>query len=164
MKSTVIKLLGIGALGVGLLGFGGIAMARGPMGGHAMKEVLKSLDLDEEQKSLAMELREEQKEDHEANRAFHEESRDTFMDEMGKEKPNSRTLHNLIDEGSKRAADTAHRSLDALLELHATFTPEQRESFVVELERAEQEHQMRREEKREGRHGSRPPGGELDER
>jgi len=164
VKTTVIKILGIGVLGVGLLGVGGIAMARGPMGGHALKEVLKSLDLDEEQKSLAMELREEGKEDHQANRAFHEESRDTFLGEMAKENPSSKKLHNLIDERSKRALDTAHRSLDALLELHATFTPDQRETFVVEFERLEAEREMRHEEKRSGQPGPRPLGGELDER
>ena len=162
MRGRIIKLMGIGALGVGLLGFAGVAMARGPggpMGGHALKEVLKALDLDEEQQALAAQLREEHQGDREATREFHDKAKEVFLTEMAKEKPNSRTLHGLIDEGAALATEAAHSGLDGLLELQATFSPEQRQTFVEEMGRLNEEREQRHEEMRE-HHGQRGPKGD----
>lgn len=161
MQGKFIKLMGIGVLSVGLLGFAGVAMARGPggpMGGHALKEVLQALDLDEEQQALAKELRDEHKADREGTKEFHDRASEVFLTEMGEAKPDSRTLHGLIDEGAALASEAAHNGLDGLLELQATFTPEQRETFVVEMTRLKEEGQQKREEMRE-QHGERGPKG-----
>lgn len=156
----LIKVLGIGAITLGLLG-SGVAMARGggPMGGHAIKEVLRALDLDAEQKALVEDMKSSKEADREANKAFKESSQETFLNEFSKETPNSRTMHNLLDDGFERAADVAHSGLDDLLELHATFTPEQRETFVSELESAQARHEEMREKHQEDRKGGRkgPP-------
>ena len=63
-------------------------------------------------------------------------------------------MHKLIDDGFEMAAESAHNALDDLLELHATFTPEQRETFVDELERAHAEREQMRAERKDGRKGA----------
>lgn len=156
----LIKVLGVGAITLGLLG-SGVAMARGggPMGGHAIKEVLRALDLDTEQKALVEDMKSGKEADREANKAFHESTQQTFLTEFANESPNGRTLHNLLDDGFERAADAAHTGLDDLLELHATFSPEQRETFVTELEAAGDRHEEMREKHQDERKGGRkgPP-------
>lgn len=149
-----IKILGTGLIGTSLL-IGGVAMAKGgPMGSPVLKEVLRSLDLDEEQKALVQEMKEDAKAEREDKKSFHESRHATMLDELSKETPNSRVLHKLIDDGFEMAAESAHNALDDLLELHATFTPEQRETFVDELERAHVEREQMRAERKDGRKGA----------
>lgn len=157
-----IKILGTGLIGTSLL-IGGVAMAKGggPMGPHVLKEVLRSLDLDEEQKALVQEMKEDAKAERDDKKSFHESRHATMMDELSKETPNSRMLHKLIDDGFEMAAETAHDALDDLLELHATFTPEQRETFVDEMERVHVEREQMRDERKEGRKGGKGRPADL---
>ena len=138
MRNTV-KTLCLSAL-VGALAFGGAAIARGPGGGFGphgdgapIKQLLKKLDLDDEQKALAKQIHEENFEVHETLAAQKAEGFELILGELEKEEPNRRVIHNSIDEGLELAGEALHNRVDAMLGLHATFSAEQREILVEEL-------------------------------
>ena len=159
--SKLVKVLGLTTL-IGGLTIGGVALARGPggmahgPGGHIGK-VIEKLDLDPEQQALAKELKAGMEDEREAIQAQHEESFEVLVSELGKENPDSERLHELIDEGSALMAERMHEGLDAVLELQATFTEEQRATLVEELEAGKEMRDARREEmqQRRGERGDR---------
>ena len=138
MRKTV-KILGLSAL-VGALAFGSAAIARGPGPGGPggpdahVKQLLKQLDLDEEQKALAKELQADNRATHMELASQKSELADIVIAELGEEEPNRRAIHGAIDDGLELMGEALHSRADALLELQATFSPEQRATLVEELE------------------------------
>lgn len=137
MKKS-LGILGISAL-AGALAFGGMAMARGPggpggPGGAHMKQLLEKLDLDDAQTEQAQELRQASMEAHQEMEAGREQAMDSLMDELASDEPNRKAVHSTIDEGVEAMADMLHDRADAMLDLVETFTPEQRDTLVTELE------------------------------
>ncbi len=160
--SKLVKVLGLTTL-IGGLAFGSVALARGPGGMHGgpgghMAKVIEKLDLDPEQQALAKELKAGMEDEREAIQAQHEESFEALLTELGKESPDSEALHTLIDEGAALMAERMHAGLDSVLELHATFTEEQRATLVEEMEAGKEMREARREELQE-RHGERGERG-----
>ena len=133
----MVKVLGLSAL-VGALAFGGAAVAVGPHGGpgggHApLKQLMKKLDLDDEQKALARELQAENQAAHAELIEQKSEIFDAVIDELENEDPDKRVIDRAIDEGTDRTAEAMKDRVDGFLELHATFSPEQRATLVDEL-------------------------------
>ena len=146
MKKS-LGILGLSAL-VGALAFGSMAMARGPHGGPggpAMKQLLEKLDLDDAQQEQAIELREASQADHQAMRDQREAAFEEVLAELGSDEPNRRRVHQLIDDGLESIGETMHDRADGVLDLVETFTPEQKETLVVELESMKDQRGERRE-------------------
>ncbi|MEY3211049.1 MAG: motif family protein [Pseudomonadota bacterium] len=147
------------ALTAGLfaLTLGGVAIAggggAGGFGGHGFHELIRSLNLSEDQKELAMELREEGRADHEANRANKDAIVEAMMAELEKPQPDTKKVHDLVDDMLDQKREEAHERADAVLTLHATFTDEQRAAFVDGMRDLKDEHEARRES------GEGPPEG-----
>ena len=145
------------ALTAGLfaLSLGGVAIAGGGgFGGHGFHELIRSLNLTEDQKTLAMELREEGRADKEANKASKDAIVEAMMVELEKPQPDTKKVHDLIDDMLDQKREEAHERADAMLELHATFSDEQRAAFVDGMRDLKDEHEARREE-----HEGGPPEG-----
>lgn len=142
------------ALTAGLLALtlGGVAVAGGPggFGGHGFQELIRSLNLTEDQKTLAKELREEGRADHEANRANKDAIVEAMMVELEKPQPDTKKVHDLVDDMLDQKREEAHERADAVLELHATFSDEQRAAFVDGMRDLKDEHEARREDHEEG--------------
>ena len=114
-----------------------------------MHRIVGELDLSEDQKALAMELREEARSGHEDERAERDQSFQVMLTELGKAEPDARVLHGLVDQKLDSIASRMHDGVDAFLTLHATFTPEQRETLVTEMESRREEAKARHEQGRE---------------
>jgi Spy/CpxP family protein refolding chaperone len=145
------------ALTAGLfaLSLGGVAIAGGGgFGGHGFHELIRSLNLTEDQKTLAMELREEGRADHEANKANKDAIVEAMMLELEKPQPDTKKVHDLIDDMLDQKREEAHERADAVLELHATFSDDQRAAFVDGMRDLKDEHEARRED-----HEGGPPEG-----
>jgi Spy/CpxP family protein refolding chaperone len=149
------------ALTAGLLALtlGGVAVAGGGpsgFGGRGFQELIRSLNLTEDQKTLAMELREEGRADNEANRANKDAIVEAMMVELEKPQPDTKKVHDLVDDMLDQKREEAHERADAVLELHATFSDEQRAAFVDGMRDLKDEHEARREEHEAG--GGHPDG------
>ncbi|MCK6521275.1 Spy/CpxP family protein refolding chaperone [Myxococcota bacterium] len=137
------------ALTAGLLALtaGGVAVAGGGpagFGGHGFHELIRSLNLSEDQKALAMELREEGRADNEANRANKDAIVEAMLAELEKPKPDTKKVHDLVDDMLDQKREEAHERADAVLELHATFDDAQRAAFVDGMRDLKEEHEARR--------------------
>lgn len=142
------------------LAMGGVAIAKGPArGGHGplgigLQNMVDALDLDAEQQALAEQLKADARADREAAHAEKEATFETVLVELNKAQPDSDLLHGLIDQGAARMADGMHARLDGFLELHATFSAEQRATLVTEMEAGRDQMEERREQHR-GERGER---------
>lgn len=143
------------------LAMGGVAIAKGPArGGHGgplgigLHNMVEALNLDEEQQALAKQLKDDARADREDGQMEREATFNTVLVELDKARPDSELLHGLIDQGAARMADGAHARLDGFLELHATFSAEQRATLVSEMESGRDEMQARKEQHR-GERGER---------
>lgn len=137
------------ALIAGLLALtaGGVAVAGGGpagFGGHGFHELIRSLNLTEDQKTLAMELREEGRADNEANRANKDAIVEAMLAELEKPQPDTKKVHDLVDDMLDQKREEAHERADAVLELHATFDDAQRAAFVDGMRDLKDEHEARR--------------------
>jgi len=141
------------ALTAGLfaLSLGGVAIAGGGgFGGHGFHELIRSLNLTEDQKTLATELREEGRADKEANKASKDAIVEAMMLELEKPQPDTQKVHDLIDDMLDQKREEAHERADAMLELHATFSDDQRAAFVDGMRDLKDEHEARREDHEDG--------------
>ena len=137
-----------GAL-VGLLAIGGTATAqgfgRGHGGGFPLMRVLRHLDLTEAQEVQAVRMRRALREQRKAARKEMEAAIDKAKAELAKSNPDPQVLHAAVDEAAAQMQKGLHMAVDQFLELHKTFTPEQRERMVKVMDRVKERRQKRRE-------------------
>lgn len=134
LKRRLFIGLGAGAL-IATLGFAGTAIARpGGMGGHfpgmGLMRLIGRLDLTEQQELKAVRLRRAMADEAEQNRKEIHNAIGAVIPELEKAQPDARKLHGVVDQISERMAKMAHGAIDRYLELHATFSPEQRQTLV----------------------------------
>lgn len=125
--------LGLGAAAIiGTLGFAGTAMARpgGHFPGMGLMRLLSRMDLTEQQEVKAVRLRRAMADEAEQSRKEVHQLVATAIPELEKAQPDARKLHGLVDQISEKMSKVAHSAIDKYLELHATFTPEQRQTLV----------------------------------
>ncbi len=156
MSKKTLAAVALGSLT--LLALGGTAIAKG--GGHGgpfggMHRIVEQLDLTPEQQELGMQLKEEAKADHEAQRESRSAAFDTIAAELALEQPDSAALHSLIDVQLASMSVMMHERLDGFLTLHATFSAEQRATLVDEMDQAKARKEQRMEEGGEGGRGQR---------
>lgn len=115
---------------------------RGGERGSPMAAMLKQLDLSEEQKALARELRTEMRETQLEQRTAKAELGQAMMSELASGSPDAKQLHELVDQRAELEAAAAHARMDAMMELMSSLSDEQRakmsELAQDRLERAQQ--------------------------
>lgn len=139
-KRSRVKLALVAGIAAATLALGGVALARphggpgGPGGpGRMMMRALHDLDLTEQQEVKAVRIRRNVQEQ---AQTAHQELRGSMSkvaDELEKANPDAQKLHGLADEVIQRMSKIAHSAVDQLLELHATFSPEQRTRLAQHL-------------------------------
>ncbi|MBW1808665.1 MAG: Spy/CpxP family protein refolding chaperone [Deltaproteobacteria bacterium] len=77
-----------------------------------------------------------------AMKGSHKADLETVFEEMKKDKPDAQKLHALLDTQIEQKKEFAHQAIDALIEVHAVLSPEQR---TVVQDKIKQHHEMRRE-------------------
>lgn len=130
---------------VSALALGGVALAGphkgrggpgGPGGfGFRLMRMVNHLDLTEEQEVKAVRLRHQLKEEMKAMKGDREQTMKTIAAELKKPTPDAAKLHGIADQMMARMTKMTHATIDKFLELHATFTPEQREKLGTQLEK-----------------------------
>lgn len=99
---------------------------RGGERANPMAAMLKQLDLSEEQQALAKGLRGELRETQSEQRAVRAELGQQMMTELASGSPNAKKLHQLVDERAELEAAAAHARMDAMMEIMASLSDEQR--------------------------------------
>ncbi|MCK6549514.1 periplasmic heavy metal sensor [Myxococcota bacterium] len=139
------------ALGAGLVAavvaIGGVAVAHpggdGPRGGgfgpgRMIMRALRGLELTEQQELKGIQIRRnlqaQAKDAHQEMKG----SLGKVATELEKASPDRAKLHGIADDVIKKMSTMAHSAIDQLLELHATFTPEQRTKLAAEIREMEQ--------------------------
>jgi Spy/CpxP family protein refolding chaperone len=131
---------------VGALALGGVALAGphkgrrggpggGPGLGFRLMRMVRHLDLTEEQEVKAVRLRHQMKEEMQAGKVDRPAQMKAVATELAKPTPDAAKLHGIADQMLARMSKMTHAAIDKFLELHATFTPEQREKLGKRLER-----------------------------
>jgi Spy/CpxP family protein refolding chaperone len=108
---------------------GGGPRGRGGMGGGIgmkLMRAVKHLDLTEEQEVKAVRLRRQMREERQAGKLDHQAMMKDVAAELRKERPDARKLHGIADQVIARMTKMTHSAIDRFLELHATFSPDQR--------------------------------------
>lgn len=153
-KKPLLITTGLLALGISAAAFAGPGhgFKRG-FGGGPMRllHLAETLDLTEEQEVKAIRMRRAIRKEMKANRQQMRASFDTVLAELEKPNPDPAKLHTLVDEATQRMNKVMHGSVDEYLELHKTFSAEQRQK-LVERAREIKAH-------RKGRRGRFDPGG-----
>lgn len=103
--------------------------------GFGFMRMIRQLDLTEEQEVKAVRLRHQMKEERKAGKADREAMMKTVATELRKPTPDAAKLHGLADTMMARMSQMTHSTIDKFLELHKTFTPEQREKLGKGIER-----------------------------
>ncbi len=139
---------------VAALALGGVALAGphrgrggggGGMGfGFRLMKIVRHLDLTEEQEVKAVRLRHQLKTEMKAMKGDREQTMKTVAAELKKPTPDAAKLHGIADQMITRMGKMTHATIDKFLELHATFTPEQREKLGTHLERRAERRERRR--------------------
>ncbi len=99
---------------------------RGGERGSPMAAMLKQLDLSDEQKALAKELRTEMRSTQTEQRAVRAELGQAMMSELASGTPNAKQLHKLVDQRAELESQAAHARMDAMMELMSSLSDEQR--------------------------------------
>jgi Spy/CpxP family protein refolding chaperone len=139
MKRSIV----IGTL-IASLAVGGVALARGPGGGGGgffgprMARLLEDLNLTEQQKDLAIDIRVGLKKQAKAMRRAHIASMDEVAAELAKPKPDAAKLHRILDQRAEEMRKLGHQAVDQFLTLHATLSNEQRAQLVAKLQKMEE--------------------------
>jgi len=131
----------IGAtVGVGLT-LGGVAVAQVPglLHGGAMLQTLMAMGLDDEQKDALHAFHADSESIHDEMRELHEQNFEIVVDQLLAEEPDRGLIHDLVDNGLLKVSTIAHGRIDAFLDIHATFSPEQRQTLVDGIEQVRSE-------------------------
>lgn len=146
-RSTFSKLRWVFGAGVvaTALTIGGVALAQpgdGPRGGgfgpgRMIMRALRGLELTEQQELKGIQIR----------RSLQAQAKDAHQElkgslgkvatELEKQTPDRVKLHGLADDVMKKMSAMAHSAIDQVLELHATFSPDQRAKLAAEIREME---------------------------
>ncbi len=129
-------------LGIGLLALSGAAMAgkrpghhHGRMLGMHVLRVFHSIDLNEEQELKLVRIRRGlRQEAKKARQSFRTQMPD-IVDELQKPEPNAAQIHSFADQMFDQFRQAAHKTIDQILELSRTLTPEQRATLKQKTEK-----------------------------
>lgn len=146
-----------GFMTLGALGTMGAQATAGP-GGHGahLARLIQKLDLTEDQKTQASEIRDAMRSHHKDMSTERDERSDEMLDLLGSADIDRDVVHAEIDAKISEQAAFAHDMADRFLDLHATLDDAQRATLVEQAEEAI--------EQRSERHGQRGERGEHSER
>ncbi|MEL7371440.1 MAG: periplasmic heavy metal sensor [Myxococcota bacterium] len=127
-----------------VMALGTTAAAQGfGRGGFPMMRVLRHLDLSESQEIQAVKMRRAMREQRKAARDAMDSSMQQVKAELQKENPDPQTLHAAVDAAADQMRQGLHTAVDQFLELHKTFTPEQRAKLGDVMDKMKRRHQRR---------------------
>jgi uncharacterized membrane protein len=150
-KSGKGLVLGGVLAGLLLVGAGGVAFA-GQFGGHggggphgwggpmALMQLVNRLDLSDQQELQLIKIRKSMHQEGKQARQEMQANISQIADELEKPAPNASKIHGVADQAMQRFSKVVHGAIDQFLTLHATLTPDQRETLVQSI----REHQAQR--------------------
>jgi periplasmic protein CpxP/Spy len=102
---------------------------------HHVEDVMDDFDANQAQRAKAAVLEERLVTEAIALHAQSHQARQEALSQLRSPTPDAAKLHALLDERFEAYRKLAHQTTDALLELHATLTPQQREKLDRKLKR-----------------------------
>lgn len=121
--------------GTWALAWSGPAAAEG-LGWRGLHRLLRGLNLTQTQTVQATALFYPVRQNAQALRRERQTLRAAWAEELAKAEPDRERLHQMVDEMMDARRQVGHEALDALLELHGSFTPEQRAELQMRLSSA----------------------------
>ncbi|MCC7384503.1 MAG: periplasmic heavy metal sensor [Deltaproteobacteria bacterium] len=145
MKNKVIIISTL----VGALALGTVALAHpgeGPEGGrggggflgHRIGKLIQRLDLTDTQEDLAIDIRSDLKKEGRALKRAGFTRMNDLSAELAKPKPDAARLKQIADQMLEEQRKLVHTGIDRYLQLHATFSNEQRQRLVEQLKRGQE--------------------------
>jgi len=107
-----------------------------------LDEVFKEIDATDSQREQITAIKDRLLVELRAMKGSHKADLETIFEEMKKDKPDAQKMHGLLDTQIEQKKEFAHSAIDALIEVHAVLSPEQR---TVVQEKIKQHHEKRRE-------------------
>jgi Spy/CpxP family protein refolding chaperone len=137
IRRTVITVVAAAILVAG----GGLAFAQGfGLGGgggphRRIAELLQRLSLTDQQEDMVVDLRKDLRKQGKALRQETMAGVDSVLGELDKPKPDAAKIHQLVDQRFEAARKTVHSVVDRLLQLHGTFSADQRRVLSEQVKR-----------------------------
>jgi periplasmic protein CpxP/Spy len=136
-RITAITVLGLAALGFSTTGCANTEPTEDERTAEArafvterVDDALDSLEVDTGQREAIHAIKDVLFDEAHDMRADGKEARGEALDEWRKAEPNAERLHALVDAQLARMSQLAHDSVDSMLEVHETLSPEQRQALA----------------------------------